>query len=260
MSELMTDEAGSGGSGDGHVAIVHERLRDAILRGEIPAGHVTSQAALSAELQMGRTPLREALRLLQREGLVVSEPNRRVRIAGLSSSDAEEIYVMRFALEAVAIRVTVPRLVSADIAELQGLLAQMAHFFHVRDNVGFRTPHRAFHMALVAGAGTRVTDSIGRLFDHAERYRRSFGANTPELFAARNAEHRGIVDAIAAGEADLAAERLVRHYIHTVTLIFDGLDPTHDLGRLRVTVATVTPGAEDALNFPRRRASQDADR
>jgi DNA-binding GntR family transcriptional regulator len=251
MSELMRNQPASGRSRDGqHVAIVHERLRDAILRGEIPAGHVTSQAALAGELQMGRTPLREALRLLQREGLVVSEPNRRVRIAGLSSSDAEELYVMRIALEAVAIRITVPRLVSADIAELEGLLAQMAHFLNVRDNIGFRKPHRTFHMALVAGSGPRVSETIGQLFDHAERYRRAFGANTPEIAAERGAEHRGIVDAIAAGDADMAAERLVEHYIHTVKLIFAALDPEHDLERLRTTVATVAPGAQDALSQP----------
>jgi DNA-binding GntR family transcriptional regulator len=251
MSELMSNQPASGRSRDGqHVAIVHERLRDAILRGEIPAGHVTSQAALASELQMGRTPLREALRLLQREGLVVSEPNRRVRIAGLSGSDAEELYVMRIALEAVAIRITVPRLVSVDIAELEGLLAQMAHFLNVRDNIGFRKPHRTFHMALVAGSGPRVSETIGQLFDHAERYRRAFGANTPEIAAERGAEHRGIVDAFAAGDADLAAERLVEHYIHTVKLIFAGLDPEHDLERLRTTVATVAPGAQDALSQP----------
>jgi DNA-binding GntR family transcriptional regulator len=251
MSESMTDEPVSGRSRDGqHVAIVHERLRDAILRGEIPAGRVTSQAALAGELQMGRTPVREALRLLQREGLVVSEPNRRVRIAGLSSSDAEELYVMRIALEAVAISVTVPRLVSAEIAELEGLLAQMAHFLHTGDNIGFRKPHRAFHMALVAGSGPRVTESIGQLFDHSERYRRAFGANTPEVAAERRAEHRVIVDAVAAGDANLAAERLVEHYIHTVKLIFDGLDPEHDLERLRTTIAIVAPGAEAALSRP----------
>src|SRR5213079_2359537 len=116
-----------------HVAVVHERLRDAILRGEIEAGATTSQTALAKQLDAGRTPLREALRMLQREGLVVSEPNRRVRIAELSSDDAEELYVMRIALEAVAVRITVPRLLSADVAELEGLLAQMTHFFNVHD-------------------------------------------------------------------------------------------------------------------------------
>jgi DNA-binding GntR family transcriptional regulator len=238
----------TGRSRDGqHVALVHERLRNAILRGEVPAGYTASQAALASRLEVGRTPLREALRMLQREGLVVSEPNRPVRVAGLSSSDAEELYVMRISLEAVAIRITVPRLVSADIAELEGLLAQMDHYMRARDNTGLRQPHRAFHLALVAGSGPRVTETIGQLFDHAERYRLAFGAATPEILDQRREEHRSIVDAVSVGDTDLAADRLVAHYAHTAALVFAGLDPGHDLARLRTTIATVAPGAEDAL-------------
>jgi DNA-binding GntR family transcriptional regulator len=238
----------TGRSRDGqHVALVHERLRDAILRGEVPAGYTASQAALASRLEVGRTPLREALRMLQREGLVVSEPNRPVRVAGLSSSDAEELYLMRISLEAVAIRITVPTLVSADIAELEGLLAQMDHYMRSRDNTGLRRPHRAFHLALVAGSGPRVTETIGQLFDHAERYRLAFGATTPEILDQRREEHRTIVDAVTAGDADLAARRLAAHYAHTAALIFAGLDLRHDLAHLRTTIATVAPGAEDAL-------------
>ena len=95
---------------DGHnVANVHERLRRDILSGEIPAGE-TSQLALARELEVGRTPLREALRMLQHEGLVISEPNRRVRVAELSAADVEQLYSMRIALEAMAVQVTVPEL------------------------------------------------------------------------------------------------------------------------------------------------------
>jgi DNA-binding GntR family transcriptional regulator len=80
----MEGRASNGGTRDGqHVAVVHDRLRAAILLGELPAGQTTSQVTLARDLDVGRTPLREALRMLQREGLVVSEPNRRVRIAEL---------------------------------------------------------------------------------------------------------------------------------------------------------------------------------
>src|SRR3954465_9718641 len=149
---------GDGGTRDGqHVALVHTRLRDAILRGELPAGQTTSQVTLARDLDVGRTPLREALRMLQREGLVVSEPNRRVRIAELSSSDAEELYVMRIALESVAIRITVPTLTSTDFAELEGYMAQMDHYMRADDRPGLPLPHRAFHDRLVRTAGERVT-------------------------------------------------------------------------------------------------------
>jgi DNA-binding GntR family transcriptional regulator len=244
-----TRPAGNGTRDGQHVALVHDRLRDAILRGELPAGQTTSQVTLARDLDVGRTPLREALRLLQREGLVVSEPNRRVRIAGLSSTDAEELYVMRIALEAVAVRITVPALRSSDFAELEGYMAQMDHYMRLDDRRGMRGPHRAFHDRLVGAAGERVTTTIGQLFDHGERYRLRYGATTPERWDQRRAEHRGILDAAAAGDADLAARRLVEHYAQTAKLIFAAIDPEHDLARLRTTMATVAPGSEGALTL-----------
>ena len=241
---------GNGGTRDGqHVALVHDRLRAAILTGALPAGQTTSQVTLARDLDVGRTPLREALRLLQREGLVVSEPNRRVRIAELSSTDAEELYVMRIALEAVAIRITVPALTSTDFAELEGWMAQMDHYMRGDDRPGMRLPHRAFHDRLVHAAGERVTITIGQLFDHAERYRLAFGATTPERWGRRRAEHRAILDAAAAGDGDLAARHLAAHYPQTAVFIFGAIDPAHDLARLRTTIATVAPGAEDALSI-----------
>jgi DNA-binding GntR family transcriptional regulator len=244
----MEGRARNGGTRDGqNVALVHDRLRAAILRGELPAGQTTSQVTLARELDIGRTPLREALRMLQREGLVVSEPNRRVRIAELSSSDAEELYVMRIALEAVAIRMTVPTLTSTDFAELEGFMAQMDHYMRADDRPGLRAPHRAFHDRLVRASGERVTTTIGQLFDHAERYRLAYGATTRDRWERRRAEHRAILDAAAAGDGDLAAERLVAHYLQTVRFIFAALDPGHDLARLRATIRTVAPGAEASL-------------
>jgi DNA-binding GntR family transcriptional regulator len=231
-------------SGQSFVA-VHTRLRAAILSGEIAEGAVTSQATLAERFGVGRTPLREALRMLQREGLVISQPNHRVRIAELSSEDAEELYIMRIALEAVAIRVTVPVLTSADLAELDGLMAQMDHYMKLRDHVGHREPHRQFHYRLVYAAGPRVSERIDELFDHAERYRRRFGA--ADSWEVRRAEHRAILDAVGEGDRETAADLLADHYLHTVRLVFGELDPDHDLARLRETVAIVAPGAVDHI-------------
>ena len=77
--------------------------------GSSPPGAVMSQVALAEELGISRTPLREALRMLQSEGLVEGEPNRRVRVAPMTRTDLEELCVMRVTLEAEAIRLSVPR-------------------------------------------------------------------------------------------------------------------------------------------------------
>lgn len=229
------------------VALVQQRLREAILRGEIPAGSAMSQTALGELLGVGRTPIREALRLLQREGLIDGEPNRRVRIAGLSGDDAEDLYVMRIALEATAIQLTVPTLQSDDVAELEGLMAQMDHYMRRHDAIGLRAPHRAFHVKLVAATGERMVTEISQLFDHAERYRTAHGAANARDWKLRSAEHRKLLDAVVHGHAELAARRLAEHYAHTAMLVFAELDPGRDPARLRATLRLNAPGSERAL-------------
>jgi DNA-binding GntR family transcriptional regulator len=226
-----------------NVAVVHEQLRQAILRGDVPPGPATSQLVLARELGVGRTPLREALRMLQSEGLVISEPNRRVRIAELSVVDAEELYVMRILLEAAAARMTVPTLTDNDIAELEGLMAQMDHL--TRTNSPIRDTHHQFHARLVKAAGPRVVSQITQLFDHAERYR-AFASRTgtgePDHHQLRRAEHRQILDAAAAGDAPATAQALAAHYLMTAKLVAGVLDPDYDLARLRVAIALAAPG------------------
>ncbi len=152
---------------------------------------------------------------------------------------------MRMALETVAIRITVPTLASADLAELEGYMAQMGHYQKVGDEAGWRAPHRAFHRLLVAAAGPRVGDEIADLADHSERYRLRFGGHGS--WDDWRAEHRGIVDAVAAGDPELGAVRLAEHYARTAVLVFGVLEPEHDLDRLRTAIGAVAPGAESAL-------------
>jgi DNA-binding GntR family transcriptional regulator len=230
-----------------NVAVVYDRLRTAILRGDIEPGQPTSQVILARELGVSRTPLREALRMLQREGLVLSEPNRRVRIADFSISDIEELYAMRIPLEAVAIRATVRTLTATDFAELEGLMAQMDHYMRKDDFDGMETPHRAFHARFVAGAGARVAATLAELFDHAERYRRAYGTAVPHGWPERRAEHRAMFDAAAAGDAAATVNALVAHYVHTAMLVISQLDSEHEPVLLREAVATVAPEALPVL-------------
>jgi len=70
-------------------AQVHKRLRQMILDGTVPPGTVLSQVQLAQEIGVSRTPLREALRMLQEEGLVLAEYNHRVRVADIDISELE---------------------------------------------------------------------------------------------------------------------------------------------------------------------------
>jgi len=101
--------------------------------------------------------------MLQREGLVISEPNRPVRIAPLSQEDFEELVIMRIALETVAIHITVPTLTSSDFADLEGFMAQMEHYQKAGDQAGFHTPHRALHhRPFQCARARRLSENDGR--------------------------------------------------------------------------------------------------
>ena len=229
-----------------NVSLVHDRLREAILRGDIPPGQSTSQVVLAKQLGVSRTPLREALRMLQGEGLVLAEPNRRIRIAEFSIADVEQLYAMRVALEAVAIAATVPALTPEDFGELEGLMAQMDHYMRASDQERMAGPHAEFHARFVAGGGPRMATAIAQLFDHGERYRRAYGAVYPGRWPQRKEEHRAMFDAAAAGDVAATVEHLVAHYAHTATFVISKLDASHEPKLLRTAVSAVAPGAIDA--------------
>jgi DNA-binding GntR family transcriptional regulator len=211
-----------------HVDVVHAALRDAILRGTLKPGEVVRQERVARELEVSRTPLREALRMLEREGLVRSERNRSYRVTGFSADDVEQIYVMRLPLEAAAIRLSVPRFDTAHIAALEGEMAQMETFARRHAYEHWEVPHRAFHRGLVSGAGERIAGYLSQLSDHAERYRRYYTTELPRAWTVGVNEHRAILDACGDADADRAAAQLVQHLHHVALSVIRSIDPAHE--------------------------------
>ena len=214
---------------------VYDRVREAILEGEIAPGATMSQVALADELGISRTPLREALRMLQSEGLVEAERNRRVRVAPVSPVDLEELCIMRVTLEAEAIRLAVPRMTAEDLARLEGSMAEMAHFAEAKDYRRWTVPHQAFHRGLTAPAGDRFTGVLGQLLDHAERYRRLHIGHGPSAWATK--DHRNILDACKAGDREAAGRLLAEHFARTGFEVIDQLASDYEPVRLRETLS-----------------------
>lgn len=221
--------------------MAHARLRRAILRGELAAGSELKQGRLGVELGIGRTPLREALRLLEREGLVEARPQRRARVANFSVEDLEQLYAMRVELETLAIRFTVPRLSEEELRVLGENLSHMEEFAKAEDYEGWEIPHRAFHFGLVAHAGDRLFKTITQLSDHAERYRHFYTVKTPRAWSKGIAEHRAILDAAGAKDPVAAAERLARHYSSVVLTSIAMLAPEYEPALVRTALRNVIP-------------------
>jgi DNA-binding GntR family transcriptional regulator len=215
-------------------------MRNAILRAELAPGDELSQVRLAQELGVSRTPLREALRMLVNEGLLEGEPNRQLRVAGYSIADMEELYVARVSLETTGLRITIPRLTTRDIAHMEGLLAQMGHYAGEEDYDNWEVPHRALHHALHAHAGRRVLAILVQLSEYAGRYRRAYSMQERRAWVTAQDEHRRIVDACRARDADEGARLLAEHLGHTAIGLIDMLDPDYAADALRTAIAAAS--------------------
>jgi len=223
--------------------VVHDRLREAILRGEFDPTVPISQVQLAATLGVSRTPLREALRMLQREGLIDSEPNRRVRVAELSMTDLEQLYASRVLVEALAARLTVPRYSREDLAELKASLVEMKELLGGRDLDAWEAAHRRYHELLRKYAGDRIERLARDLSDHTERYRRVYMAE-PRAWSAAAVEHAAIVEACESGGGPAASTQLARHLARTALTLIALVDPEHEPTPVREALRLVTAGAE----------------
>jgi GntR family transcriptional regulator, rspAB operon transcriptional repressor len=214
-----------------NVEELHRRLRGLILAGEIPPGTVMSRVAIARKLGVSRTPLREAVRLLQSEGWVEAGVNQRVKVAPVSATDLEELTAIRVVLETEATSLSVASLTIDEIAALEGRLAEMAHFAGEESYEGWQEAHRAFHRGLTAPAGQRFNTRLAQLSDHTERYRRIHIARSPAAW--QTATHREILDAAKTGDRHRTARLMADHLTSNALEVMELLEPGYDAARLR---------------------------
>ena len=226
--------------GRGHAVVdeLRERLRAAIISGEIPASSPRTQAELAGYFNVGRTPLREALRMLELEHLIIREPNRRFRAADLSVAEIEELGILRVTLEAAAVRMTVPSLSDAEYAVLEGLYAESRRLALVGEWDDYELAHHRFHMLLTRNVGVMHAEQLTRLWEQAARYRRAFEhlADADGRDETSQREHRAILDAAEAGDADESARLLAEHHARAAREIGARVDPGYAMDRLRMAV------------------------
>lgn len=224
------------------VDMLHTELRRQILSGQYEPGVPLSQVQLARTLGVGRTPLREALRMLQREGLVDAEYNRRVRVSPISMSGLDQVYARRILLEALAIRISLHRFPARDIQRLHDLVSQMEVFLpdipgHLEE---WEAPHKEFHRMLAQYAGASLIAEIAQLQDHAQRYRAILGTDAAlGVFAAGQDEHRRMVLACEERNPHEAGRVLARHLARSATALISHADPAYDALALREALRIV---------------------
>ena len=148
-------------------------VRERIMSGTLPHGTVVSQEALAAELSVSTTPLREAMRRLASEGLVILDAHRDARVAPLTAEEARSLFEIRQQLDPLAVRLAAERRTELDSAAINAAASSLEPLGSA-SGVEALDAHRAFHTALYRASHNDLLISLlDGLWDKADRYRRS---------------------------------------------------------------------------------------
>jgi DNA-binding GntR family transcriptional regulator len=204
---------------------VADRIREAIFSGAYAPGAQLREVELAGVMDVSRGPVREALRLLERQGLVHCAWHRGTTVTTLSPGDVAELDSLRGALEDLAVRQVVARGSDEDLASIAKTADVMERAGDAHDMVRYDI---AFHDAVFAAAGHR------RLADAWEGIRcqvhlfllTRIGRSTEGYLSCIPAEHRELVAALRSRDTDAALELFAAHRRHAVDVITGTTDPS----------------------------------
>lgn len=208
----------------GDLSDITDHLRDSITRGQLMPNERLIEADLAKSFGVNRANIRMALAMLDQEGLVVREPNRGARVRAVSDAEAIEIAETRLAIEGAVARRAAERASPADHKALRAIEKHMQRTVKQADYAGFSQSNAALHREIQRIAGNETANRILQtLKSHLVRlqYRVILLPGRPETSLA---EHRIIIDAICAGDADAAETAMRRHLMHFKQLLAQAID------------------------------------
>lgn len=191
--------------------LVARELERMILDGDVAAGAKLTEASVAERLGVSRGPVREAFRTLEQNGLVRLEKNRGVFVRQVSLAEADQIFEVRAALEAFVGRRLAKSITAKELRAIRGMVDRMERAAAHGDVDAYYRLDLEFHEALVGFTGNaKLHATYRRLVNELNLFRHKTLTDVVTLPASLR-EHRAIVAAIAAGEAETAALVLHEH-------------------------------------------------
>lgn len=190
---------------------VAEALRDRIVKGEIAPGTRLVERHLSADLGVSRTPIREALKLLQADGLVEISLHRGAQVTTYTPEEALHLFDIIAVIEALAAECVAERREAKVLDGLEALHGEMIGRYAARDLSAYFDANSAIHAAIVAGAGNPILSaSHGKIMRRAERGR-FLAIMDADRWAEAVGEHERAMAAFRNSDAALASSIWRRH-------------------------------------------------
>ncbi len=191
---------------------VYQVLRHAVLTGELQPGERMVERKLAKQLGVSRTPVREAIRKLELEGLVKHVPNKGVVVTRMSSKDAWDIYNIRAVLEGLAARLASKSITSEEVERLEVLVQKMEQAVNANELDQLNDLHIEFNDVIYKSAGSpRLHQMISNLVDYTVVFTK-VGYCVPGRSREATDEHKELFEAIKRGDG-AEAERIGRKHI-----------------------------------------------
>ena len=191
--------------------VVFQTLRAAILKGELKPGERLMELQLAAKLGVSRTPIREAIRMLEQEGLAVTIPRKGAEVAKMTEKDMEDVLLIRCSLEDLAVRLSCDKISAAELQELRIAMEDFEKKTKSDNVVEIAKADVTFHDILYKAADNpKLLLLLNNLREQMYRYRVEY-LKDKNIYGRLIEEHRQMYDAIMSKDKEREADYVEKH-------------------------------------------------
>ncbi len=185
--------------------VVFQTLRTAILKGDLKPGERLMELQLASKLGVSRTPIREAIRMLEQEGLAIMIPRKGAEVARMTEKDMEDVLQIRCSLEELAVRLACQNITQMEMQELRVAMEQFREKTTTEDIAAIAQADVNFHDVLYKSADNpKLLGLLNNLREQMYRYRVEYLKN-PSIYQQLITEHRQLYEAVKMQDAEKAA-------------------------------------------------------
>ncbi|MBQ4148671.1 MAG: GntR family transcriptional regulator [Clostridium sp.] len=210
--------------------VVFQTLRQAILREDLAPGERLMEIPLANKLGVSRTPLREAIRMLEQEGLVVMIPRRGAQVAGISEKSLRDVLEVRKSLEKLAVELACERMTEEDMKEMNRAEEAFSAAVHEGDALRIAETDEQFHDVIYNSTGnTKLVQLLNNLREQMYRYRLEHIKDEKSRLSLLE-EHQRMMTALRSRDVELAKKAAGEHIVNQENNVLRNLREQEDNG------------------------------